>query len=75
MKVFIPITDEMIEKGILPADMIPFQPGQPVLAQADSMQSKLQSSSSVNSEPGPTPSRSAEPAFSSSTYIAGPVLG
>jgi hypothetical protein len=83
MKVFIPITDEMIDKGILPDEIVPFRPGQPFLANGEPFPlargetgpSTAQSSSSVSVEPGPTPRRSAEPALSSSTYMAGPRLG
>ena len=75
MKVFIPLTDEMIEKGLIPNELVPYQPGQPLLSRDGQQRKANQSSKSVSSEPGPTPKRSAKPALSSSTYIAGPVLG
>ena len=75
MKVFIPITDEMIEKGLIPGELVPYHPGQTLLCGDRQPETEIQSSKSVSSEPGPTPNRSAKPALSSRTYIAGPLLG
>lgn len=73
MKVFIPITDEMLEQGMIPDELVAYQPGQPLLSQLQTAPS--QSSSSINRSPGPTPSSDAVPALSSSTYLAGAILG
>lgn len=66
MKVFIPITDEMVEKGILPDEMVAYRPELLVLSQLKN--SPNQSKSSVNRSPTPTPNSDATPALSSSTY-------
>ena len=73
MKVFIPITDEMIEKGMIPDELVAYQPGVPLLSQSQT--AALQSRSTVKWSPTPTPSSDAVPALSSSTYLAGAVLG
>jgi len=75
MKVFIPITDEMLEPGLMPNELVAYQPGLPLLSQLDKAPSSNQSSLRVNRSPGPTPSSEATPALSSSTYMAGAVLG
>lgn len=75
MNVFIPITDEMLEQGRLPDELVAYQPGMCVMSQARSAQQPTQSKSSVNLSPGPTPSSEATPALSSSTYLAGFLLG
>jgi hypothetical protein len=75
MKVFIPITDEMIEKGLIPDDLLAWQPGYALINQTHLEQPCDQSSLSVSSDPGPTPNSAALPALSSSTYIADPTLG
>lgn len=68
MRVFIPITDEMLEKGVFPEELLAYQAVLPLLSQ-------YQSSSKVKMSPGPTPSSAATPALSSSTYMAGLLLG
>ena len=73
MKVFIPITDEMLESGNVPDDVVAYQPGLPLLSQIDA--APRQSKSSVNRSPTPTPSSDAVPALSSSTNLAGAILG
>lgn len=75
MKVFIPFTDEMLESGRTPGELVPFQPDHPFLCRLPANGKDHQSSSSVNTDPGPTPNSPALPAFSSKTYIAGPELG
>jgi len=75
MKVFTPITDEMLERGLIPDELIAYQPGQPLLSQFRTVPSSCQSSLRVKRSPGPTPSSEATPALSSSTYMAGAVLG
>ncbi len=73
MKVFIPITDEMLEQGVIPDELVAYQPGQPLLSQLQT--APAQSGTIVNRSPGPTPSSDAVPALSSSTYLAGAMLG
>ena len=73
MKVFIPITDEMLEKGMVPDELIAYQAGMPLLSQAQT--APLQSRSTTRRSPSPTPSSDAVPALSSSTYLAGAALG
>jgi hypothetical protein len=75
MKVFIPITDEMIEQGLIPDELVAYQPGLPLGSPLQSDQAVAQSSRSVKLAPGPTPNSAALPALSSSTYIAAPTLG
>lgn len=74
MKVFIPISDEMLEQGIIPEELVAYHPGRPLLTQVQA-KAPSQSSLSVNREPGPTPNSDATPALSSSTYLAGATLG
>jgi hypothetical protein len=66
MKVFVPISDEMLEKGILPDDMVAYRPDLLVLSQLQTTPD--QSKSSDNRSPTPTPNSSAIPALSSNTY-------
>jgi len=73
MKVFIPITDEMLEKGIIPEELVAYRPGLPLLSQLEI--ASVQSRSTVNLSPTPTPNSDAVPALSSSTYMAGALLG
>ena len=68
MRIFIPLTDEMLEKGVFPEELLAYQAGLPLLSQ-------YQSSSTVKMSPGSTPSSDATPALSSSTYMAGLLLG
>lgn len=74
MKVFIPISDEMLEQGAIPEDLVAYHPDKLLLSQVKTSAS-AQSRLSVNREPGPTPSSDATPALSSSTYLAGARLG
>ena len=73
MKVFVPITDEMLDKGLVPDELVAYQRGQILLSQLQA--APLQSRSSVKWSPASTPSEDAAPALSSSTYIAGAALG
>ena len=73
MKVFIPISDEMLMEGKFPDDLVCYQPGMPVFNQLQA--GRTQSRSTDKRSPGATPSSDATPALSSSTYLAGPVLG
>ena len=73
MKVFIPISDEMLEKGLFPDELMAYQPGLPLLSQLQA--TPIQSSSTVNRSPTVTPNSDAVPALSSSTYLAGAILG
>lgn len=75
MKVFIPLTDEMLEQGLLPDELVAYQPGQPLLSQLQTAPAPTQSSLSVSRDPSPTPNSDALPALSSSTYLAGAILG
>ena len=76
MKVFIPITDEMLHLGLIPdEEPLAYQPGLPLLSQVKMVSESTQSSSTVNRSPRPTPNSDAVPALSSSTYIAGAILG
>ena len=74
MKVFIPISDEMLERGVIPGDLVAYHPDKPLLSQVQAA-TPGQSRLSVNRDPGPTPSSAAEPALSSNTYFAGARLG
>mgnify|MGYP007044785338 FL=1 len=75
MKVFIPITDEMLEQGLIPDELVAYQTGHPVLSQFQSHRDTAHSRSRMSESPGPTPSSDAIPALSSSTYMAGLLLG
>jgi hypothetical protein len=55
MKVFIPITDEMIETGHVQDELVAFQPEHPFVCLLSSNMENHQSSLSVNTDPGPTP--------------------
>lgn len=87
MKVFVPLTDHMLDA--MPDDWdaddlpVPYRIGMIPLGSleraadppAPGLDAPLQSMSSCRTSPGSTPSSSALPAFSSSTYRAGPSLG
>jgi len=73
MKVFIPITDEMLEKGMIPDELVAYQVGMPLLSQVQTV--PLQPRSTTRRSPTPTPNSDAVPALSSSTYFAGATLG
>lgn len=75
MKVFIPITDEMLEHGLIADELVAYQPGLPLLSQLHTNPPSNQSSLRVSRSPGATPSSEATPALSSSTYMAGAALG
>ena len=66
MKVFVPITDEMLEEGILPDDMVAYRPDLLVMSQLQTTRDQSKSSDSLS--PSPTPNSSAVPALSSNTY-------
>jgi len=75
MNVFIPITDEMLEQGLIPGDLAAYRPGLPLMSQFLSTHTPDQSSLTVNVSPRLTPNSLADPALSSSTYLAGLILG
>jgi hypothetical protein len=55
MKVFIPITDEMIESGHVQDELVAFLPEHPFVCLLSTNRENHQSSLSVNTDPGPTP--------------------
>lgn len=74
MKVFTPISDEMLMSGAIPAELVAYHPGMLLLAQqAEPL--NTQSRSTVKRSPSSTPSCDAVPAFNSSTNMAGRLLG
>ena len=73
MKVFIPVTDEMLEQGVLPDELVAYQPGHPLLSLLRTP--AVQSKSTLMLSPNTTPNSDALPALSSSTYLAGALLG
>jgi len=73
MRAFIPITDEMLEKGIVPDELVAYQSHLLLLSQLQTAQD--QSRSTVKRSPTPTPNSDTVPALSSSTYLAGALLG
>lgn len=73
MKVFVPFTDEMLDKDLVLDELVAYQRGQILLSQLQT--APLQSRSSVKRSPAATPSADAAPALSSSTYMAGAALG
>lgn len=73
MKVFIPITDEMLDAGLIPDELVAYQRGQLLLSQLQT--APRQSRSSNKRSPAETPSPDAMPALSSKTYMAGAALG
>lgn len=75
MKVFIPITDELLEQGCIPDELVPYQAGMVLMDQSPEISLDTQSRSSIKRSPGPTPRAEAVPAFNSSTYLAGTTLG
>ena len=75
MKIFVPITDDMLETGNFPAELIAYQAGVPLLSQLRPAPVAIQSISSVNTSPASTPNFEARPALNSSTYMAGKALG
>ena len=75
VKVFIPMTDDMLDNPETLEALMPYQPGISTLAQiAARAPNPDQSRSSTSTSPGCTPSSAALPALSSNTYRAGPVL-
>ena len=75
MKVFVPITDEMLERGDFVDPLVPYQPGRLLLSQCLETPEIDQSMRNTSLSPGSSPSSEDFPALSSSTYLAGPVLG
>ena len=79
MKVFIPLTDDMLDALDCTDRLVPYTPGAIPLsvipAAAQDRALGHQSMSSSRRSPGTTPSSAALPALSSRTYRAGPVLG
>ena len=72
MKVFVPISDEMLMDGMMPHELVAYHPGMLLLAQQPSV---AQSSSTVKRSPSSTPNSDTVPAFNSSTNMAGTLLG
>ena len=75
MKVFVPITDEMLMQGTIPDDLVVYQPGMPCLNNSPAPGNAIQSRSSRKRSPSSTPNSAAVPAFNSSTNLAGRLLG
>lgn len=84
MKVFIPLTDDMIDAMDGEEMPVPYRVGViplgslEILSEApacEPLAAARQSMSSSSTSPGSTPSSSALPALSSRTYRAGPALG
>ena len=75
MKVFIPITDEMLEQGFIPDELVAYQAGMALKDPSPAKPLASQSTSSTSRSPRPTPRDEAVPAFNSSTYLAGTTLG
>ena len=73
MKVFVPITDEMLDKGLIPDDLVAYQAGRLLLSQLQT--TPAQSRSISKRSPISTPNSAAVPAFNSSTNLAGSLLG
>lgn len=73
VKVFVPITDEMLEDGSFDEPLVPYQPGRLLFSQVAVADPQSRCSTSVS--PFTTPSSAALPPLSSSTYWAGPSLG
>lgn len=74
MKVFTPISDEMLMDGAIPNELVAYHPGMLLLAQ-QATPTTAQSRSTTMRSPSSTPSSAAEPAFNSSTNLAGTSLG
>ncbi len=75
MKVFVPVTDEMLDSGDLDGLLVPYRPGRVLLSQCRDAPQMVQSRCSANLSPATNPNSEALPALSSSTYMAGPALG
>lgn len=76
MKIFIPLTDDMLDTLNASMSLVPYQPGVPSIGQLTGTPgTNHQSSNSISSSPGLASSSRALPALSSSTYLAGPALG
>lgn len=73
MKIFVPLTDEMLDSGDFGGLLVPYQPGQALFSQC--AQAPAQSKCNSSRSPVCKPSSEALPALSSSTYCAGPSLG
>ena len=75
MKVFVPISDEMLMQGTTLDDLAVYQPGMPCLSNLKVPLDATQSRSTTSRSPGSTPNSAAVPAFNSSTNLAGNLLG
>ena len=75
MKVFVPITDEMLMQGAIRDDLVVYQPGMRCLNNLQTPGDVTQSRSTSKRSPGSTPNSAAVPAFNSSTNLAGSLLG
>ncbi len=76
MKIFVPLDDSMLDELAAGEIPVPFQAGLVSLSQVEAAgMLQDQSSFKTSSSPGLAPNSAALPEFSSSTYIAGPLLG
>jgi len=75
MKVFVPITDEMLMQGTLLGELVAYQRGMPCLRHPQTSVDTAQSRSTTIRSPTSTPNSAAVPAFNSSTNLAGSLLG
>ena len=75
MKVFVPVTDEMLEQEEIGDLLVPYQPGRLLLSQCREQPVVNQSILKTSLSPVASPSSEDFPALSSSTYLAGPALG
>ncbi len=66
MKVFIPLTDKMLDQGDLDGILVPYSPGKELSGQ--SQVAVLQSRCKTSRSPEVTPNSAALPALSSNTY-------
>lgn len=76
MKIFIPLTDDMLDSLNASASLVPYRLGLTPISQLTAEAAPHPYSSiKVSSSPALAPSSAALPALSSSTYRAGPALG
>ena len=75
MKVFVPVTDDMLQREDFTGLLVPYRPGRLLVSQCRKILEPCQSSRNTSLSPGASSSSDALPALSSSTYLAGPSLG
>ena len=75
MKVFVPISDEMLMQGTMLDDLVVYQAGMPCLNHSQAPGDTAQSRSTSKRSPSSSPNSAAVPAFNSSTNLAGSLLG